>query len=525
MFNPSLLRIALLWGCLGAQCFAQQVVNGFSSPTGITSDGKRYFISNQGYQKSSGFISEVSENGTMIRLKLFPQTGHLKSPKGITIQNQILYVADADRILGFDLRSQKKSFELIIPSAQSLEALCPMETGYLAVTESSSGKIYKINTKDKSYETIGQMPTVNGIAYNEKTDVLAITTHEKNNENGGVYIRSGRENFKQLTNIPRSIFKGIAFAMDNHLLIADYVADKDPGFGKVWRYDLKTDQVDFQFTASRAENIHYDHSTDMIWMAQEAQNSLTLLPRIKAFSTVHDKHKVLYNYGVIDGLIGGLYKGTLPVNELKLKGDFGIGAPDMLDGELTLLDGKAYQTKATGETLVLPDQYNISFSSVNFFKADTTFYITSLTDQKAILEVIQKALANKNSMYAIKISGDFEYVKTRAFPPTDGPPFPVLSTILDKQKFFDHQNTSGTLIGYHLPEFINGINANGFHFHYLSNDKANGGHMIDFKGKNQKIEISQLKSLELDIPTDADFQNFQFPKRVNEDLKRVEKGY
>jgi len=82
MFNPSLLRIALLWGCLGAQCFAQQIVNGFSSPTGITSDGKRYFISNQEYQKSSGFISEVSENGTMIRLKLFPQTGHLKSPKG-----------------------------------------------------------------------------------------------------------------------------------------------------------------------------------------------------------------------------------------------------------------------------------------------------------------------------------------------------------------------------------------------------------------------------------------------------------
>lgn len=38
----------------------------------------------------------------------------------------------------------------------------------------------------------------------------------------------------------------------------------------------------------------------------------------------------------------------------------------MLDGELTILDGKAYQTKANGETTILKDDKMIAFSSVTF---------------------------------------------------------------------------------------------------------------------------------------------------------------
>jgi len=47
---------------------------------------------------------------------------------------------------------------------------------------------------------------------------------------------------------------------------------------------------------------------------------------------------------------------------------------------------------------------------------------------------------------------------------------------------------------------------------------------LDFNGKNLKIEIAELKSFELDIPTDKDFQNFRFDAKDNEALKRVEQG-
>ncbi|HCM20974.1 MAG TPA: acetolactate decarboxylase [Porphyromonadaceae bacterium] len=236
------------------------------------------------------------------------------------------------------------------------------------------------------------------------------------------------------------------------------------------------------------------------------------------------QYNKLYQYGVADAFVGGLYKGTLPLKELKLKGDFGLGAPDMLDGELTMLDGKVYQTKATGKTVEPDDNFKTSMLFTTFFKADTVITIENPIGEKALWEQISKELKNKNAMYAIKITGKFDHIKTRAFPPVKNEPFPVISLIFDTQKFFEFSNTQGTLIGYHLPEYLNGINSKGFHFHFLSSDKTQGGHVLDFMAGNLKIEIAELRSFELNIPTDKDFQQFKFEPKDNEALKRVEQG-
>src|SRR5690554_3513366 len=91
--------------------FSQQTINGFSMPESITSDGKRFFVSNQGQDVFSkdgdGFISEISSEGKLIDLKLFPKEGILHAPKGTTIANGILYVADLDRVVGFDINTRK----------------------------------------------------------------------------------------------------------------------------------------------------------------------------------------------------------------------------------------------------------------------------------------------------------------------------------------------------------------------------------------------------------------------------------
>jgi len=43
--------------------------------------------------------------------------------------------------------------------------------------------------------------------------------------------------------------------------------------------------------------------------------------------SVQEKHNVSYNYGVLDAFVGGLFRGSLPIKDLKLKGDFGLGVP------------------------------------------------------------------------------------------------------------------------------------------------------------------------------------------------------
>ena len=81
-----------------------------------------------------------------------------------------------------------------------------------------------------------------------------------------------------------------------------------------------------------------------------------------------------------------------------------------------------------------------------------------------------------------------------------------------------------TLIGFFLPSYLNGINAGGFHFHYLSNNKKQGGHILEFNGKYLKIEIANLKTFEVETPNDNEFKDFEFIKTENESLRKVEQG-
>ena len=50
----------------------------------------------------------------------------------------------------------------------------------------------------------------------------------------------------------------------------------------------------------------------------------------------------LFHYNTLGALMAGLYKGTMTIEELLKHGDLGIGTLDSIDGELIVLDGKAY---------------------------------------------------------------------------------------------------------------------------------------------------------------------------------------
>jgi len=238
------------------------------------------------------------------------------------------------------------------------------------------------------------------------------------------------------------------------------------------------------------------------------------------------KYNRLYQYGVADIFVAGLFRGTKPVSELKHKGNFGIAAPDLIDGELTIHDGKVYHTFVSGETREEDDNYLTPLAFVTYFKADIIFNIDRPMNQSEVLQTTEQYFPNKNGMYAIRIKGEFSYVKTRAFPRIeDREPFPPLASVLDTQRFFEYENIKGTLIGFHLPHYLNGASVEGYHFHFLSEDERNGGHVLNFSGAFLNVEIAHLISIDLEIPQDKTFREFD-RKNINaEDLERVERGH
>lgn len=242
------------------------------------------------------------------------------------------------------------------------------------------------------------------------------------------------------------------------------------------------------------------------------------------FAQVHKKRAILFQYGIADAFVNGLYAGEYPVGQLRREGDFGLGAPDRIDGELTMDNGKVYQSKATGETIVAPDSLTSALAFVCFFKPDTSFFISGVLGQKEVLQRLGGYLENKNGMYAIRISGLFRHVRTRAFPPVMGDSFPPLASILDRQHFFDHDHVQGVLIGYRMPSWLAGINIEGFHFHFLSDDLKKGGHVLDFLGEDVRIEVALLDDIHVAAPKGRAFEDLNFKGGNSPALNKVERG-
>lgn len=232
----------------------------------------------------------------------------------------------------------------------------------------------------------------------------------------------------------------------------------------------------------------------------------------------------LFQYGIADAFVNGLYEGELSIRDLKQKGNFGIGAPNFIDGELTMVNGKIYQTNASGETIEAPDTLKSPLVFVTSFKAETMFSIPEVADIHSLFTKIEKLLPNRNSIYAIRITGDFSTMKTRAFSPVVKKPFKPLSQLLDQQHVFDFEHTKGSMIGFYMPGYLAGINIVGLHFHYLSSDLKQGGHVLDLRSGHVLVEIAKIDSFQLIVPNTIEFMSHDFNRNNSQDLNVIEKG-
>jgi acetolactate decarboxylase len=232
----------------------------------------------------------------------------------------------------------------------------------------------------------------------------------------------------------------------------------------------------------------------------------------------------LFSAGYASGFIGGLYDAYYPYTKLKMHGDFGLGAPAKLDGELIMLHGKLYQTRATGKTTLMSDTAKTPYAVVCFFHSGKVFTPGRPLNKAALFHYLDSVLTNINGIYAIHIKGSFSYIKTRAFPPVDKKPYLPLAAMIDRQHFFEFHSISGDLVGYKLPAFLEGEHISGYHFHFLSDSKDHGGHIIDVVADHITIEVDTLNSYTIDLPQTEDFKNFDFRKDRKEEIKSVENG-
>ncbi len=227
----------------------------------------------------------------------------------------------------------------------------------------------------------------------------------------------------------------------------------------------------------------------------------------------------VYQMSTIGSLIAGNYDGFQTAAVLKEHGDFGIGTFDALDGELVMIDRTIYRIKDTGKAEPVPDNITLPFAAATFFDKDTSLEIRDVKDYKMLSAKLDETLGSKNNFYAFRIDGTFSYLKLRSVPKQEKP-YPILSKVTENQPTFEYTGVKGTLIGFWCPDYVGSINVPGYHFHFISEDKTIGGHLLDVSFSEAQAFADACDSFSMQLPSKSTNSK---DLNMKEEIGKVEK--
>jgi acetolactate decarboxylase len=182
---------------------------------------------------------------------------------------------------------------------------------------------------------------------------------------------------------------------------------------------------------------------------------------------------------ILDALLASQFDGCLPSRELLEQGDLGIGTFDRMNGEMVIMDGTIYQVKADGKVYTPDPENRTPFATVCHFRPDETWSLTGPIDLEAMEKVIDEKAVNQNVFCAIRVDGSFSYMKTHALQ-EQSRPYPPTAEVVRACVQFEMKDVSGTIVGFRAPPYLKGINDPGYHLHFLSDDRTQGGHVREF---------------------------------------------
>jgi acetolactate decarboxylase len=233
-------------------------------------------------------------------------------------------------------------------------------------------------------------------------------------------------------------------------------------------------------------------------------------------------HHTLLQTSTVDALLEGKYEGDVSFAELGTHGDFGLGTFDALDGEMICLDGSFYQIKSDGRAYAVEGKARTPFAVVTTFEPDFSQELSTPMDFETLCDYVDGVVGGGAVCCAIRVDGRFEYVKTRSVP-RQHKPYPPLVEVVENQPTFELRDVSGSLIGFRFPDYAQGLNVSGYHFHFITVDRTAGGHVLGCTLTRGELYIDHEGDLRLELPPEVDLPAPDQSTAKSETLDRIER--
>ncbi len=244
----------------------------------------------------------------------------------------------------------------------------------------------------------------------------------------------------------------------------------------------------------------------------------------KAEKNNDSNKETVYQVALLQSLTQGYYDGIIKVSELREHGDIGIGTFEGVNGEMIVLDGTVYQALGDGSVQKADDNETVPFSNVTFFDSDVKEEISDIKDINALKEALDKTVAKngKNMFCFVKLNGEFKKMNVRSELKQEKPYKSLDKALATDQREFNYDNIKGTVVALYCPDYMGGLNTPGWHFHFISDDKTKGGHILELAFDSAQAEYDITPEFDMCLSDDDEFQKMELSKDVSGAIKKVE---
>ena len=239
------------------------------------------------------------------------------------------------------------------------------------------------------------------------------------------------------------------------------------------------------------------------------------------------KSNKIYQVSTLQALALGYTKPVVTVEELLQNGDIGLGTFEDVDGEMIILDDVCYQAKPDGAVVRTNDSHGVPFAVAGSVTGGKKVQMGEMKDIEAIkmeLTMIIDEDFSLNSIHIARIDGWFEVIHARAGAPYHSQHVSLKDILSKTQKDFCFEKLYGTLVCVYYPDYMDGINASGWHMHFLSKDRKLGGHVFEATMTSGECLIQKIDRIEIQLPMDPAFDIYSLKEASKDEIKEVEQG-
>ena len=221
-------------------------------------------------------------------------------------------------------------------------------------------------------------------------------------------------------------------------------------------------------------------------------------------------------------LLGGHYGGTVSVGEAKSFGNLAIATMDRLDGEVQMIDGVLYQACADGRVRLPGDAETIPFGTVADFRPEHELKLDGIPSYEEFEERMKEICPGEDFPLAIRLAGRFDFMKVRTVRRQERDGVGLAEAAKD-EAVFEWEDISGDLIGFRLPGYVAGVNAPGWHLHFMDADRLHGGHVVNFALSGGDLSFCRANDYRIRLPDTPDaFAGLDLNRDWSGDLKKAE---